>query len=518
LSGATHQTTDFSVSDALLVEGDNTVTLTATGSSDISFVDLTRLTYARAYRAVNDALNFSVTGYSSAHVTGFSSSQLRVIDITNPNAPIELMSFVSLGDGGYGFDVNNPTSGPKNFIAFVDSLAAQPASIVANQPSTWSAANNAADMIILTHADFRDSIEPLATARRNQGMKVAVVDVEDVFDEFSYGAHRPVAIRDFLQWATTHWQKAPQYLLLVGHSSWDPRNFMGQGNSDFVPTKLLDTAELETASDDWLADFDDDGIPELAVGRLPAHTAGEASTMVSKILSYEQSLGTNRGALLVSDRGFEDQTSQVGSIVSSVMTVQTLSRSAVNNDSLMQTEIVNAIDQGPQIVNYFGHGSVTVWTGAGLLNQNNAATLTNGNRLSLFVMMTCLNSYSHDAYIDSLAEILLKDTKGGAVATWSSSGETEPEGQASMNQQLYQLLLSNPSMTLGQAIRNAKVASPDIDVRRTWQLLGDPSMKLFQVPPAAPRVIPAGNRQPLTGVTINQSRKQRLVERIRHSQ
>src|SRR5262249_10074558 len=90
LSGKLHQTNDFSVSDALLLEGDNTVTLTATGgSSDISCVDVTRLTYARAYRAVNDALNFSVTGYSSAQVTGFSSSQLRLIDITNPNAPVE---------------------------------------------------------------------------------------------------------------------------------------------------------------------------------------------------------------------------------------------------------------------------------------------------------------------------------------------------------------------------------------------------------------------------------------------
>jgi hypothetical protein len=207
--------------------------------------------------------------------------------------------------------------------------------------------------------------------------------------------------------------------------------------------------------------------------------------------------------LLVSDRGFEDQTSQVGSILSSAMTVQTLSRSAINNDSQMQTQIVNSIDQGPQIVNYFGHGSVNVWTGAGLLNQNNAAALTNGNRLSLFVMMTCLNSYSDDAYIDSLAEILLKNPQGGAVATWSSSGQTVPEAQAGMNRQLYQLLLSNPSMRLGQAIRNAKMTSPDIDVRHTWQLLGDPSMKLFAVTPAATRT--AADRQPPAGMTINQA-------------
>jgi len=55
-----------------------------------------------------------------------------------------------------------------------------------------------------------------------------------------------------------------------------------------VPTKELDTAELETASDDWLADFDGDGISEIALGRLPARTTADASTMISKILKYDQ--------------------------------------------------------------------------------------------------------------------------------------------------------------------------------------------------------------------------------------
>jgi Peptidase family C25 len=189
--------------------------------------------------------------------------------------------------------------------------------------------------------------------------------------------------------------------------------------------------------------------------------------------------------LLVSDRGFEGVSDHIGSVLSAATTVQTLNRSAINDDALMQSEIVNSINQGPLIVNYVGHGSVTVWTGSGLLNKDNAATFTNGGRLSVFVMTTCLNSYSHDAFVDSLAEILFKNPQGGAVATWSSSGKTAPEGQTDMNLSLYQLILSNPSMTLGDAVRNAKMSSPDIDVRHTWILLGDPSMKLLSGPPPA---------------------------------
>jgi hypothetical protein len=47
-----------------------------------------------------------------------------------------------------------------------------------------------------------------------------------------------------------------------------------------------------------------------------------------------------------------------------------------------------------------------------------------------------------------------------------------------MGQQLFQLLYSGASMTLGDATRQAKLATNDIDVRRTWILFGDPTMKI----------------------------------------
>jgi hypothetical protein len=97
----------------------------------------------------------------------------------------------------------------------------------------------------------------------------------------------------------------------------------------------------------------------------------------------------------------------------------------------------------------------------------------------MFVMMTCLNGYFHDAALDSLAEALLKTERGGAVAVWASSGLTMPVEQALMNQELYRLLFANrPALTLGDATVRAKAVVSDGDIRRTWILFGDPTTRL----------------------------------------
>ena len=74
----------------------------------------------------------------------------------------------------------------------------------------------------------------------------------------------------------------PRFVLLVGDATFDPRNFLGKGDFDFVPTKLIDTAPMETVSDDWFVDFDLDGVPEMAIGRLPVRTKDQAAAIVAR--------------------------------------------------------------------------------------------------------------------------------------------------------------------------------------------------------------------------------------------
>jgi hypothetical protein len=95
-------------------------------------------------------------------------------------------------------------------------------------------------------------------------------------------------------------------------------------------------------------------------------------------------------------------------------------------------------------------------------------------------MLTCLNAMFGDVYTTSLAESLLRVPDGGAVAVWASSGMTDPPPQNVANLALFRILAANPTITIGELVARAKAATTDHDVRTTWMLLGDPTLKLQQ--------------------------------------
>src|SRR5205085_10143101 len=164
------------------------------------------------------------------------------------------------------------------------------------------------------------SVQSLAALRQGQGYQVSVVDVDNIYDEFNYGVHSPAAVKDFLNWTYTHWQRQPQFVMLAGSGTLDPRNYTGEGFMDFVPTKLIDTNTMETASDDWFVDFNNDGKPQMSIGRLPVHTAAEATIVVNKIIAYDKS-DKVQAMVLVSDINdgidFNSANDQIRSIIPS---------------------------------------------------------------------------------------------------------------------------------------------------------------------------------------------------------
>jgi hypothetical protein len=507
-----HPTQLFSVAASLIHTGDNTLQLTAIGGpQDISLVDVVRITYAHTYTADNDSLLIGINSGATTRVSGFSNHGVRVVDVTDQTNIQELAPVLTAqSDGTFAADVQVPGSSslqPHILLVFADAQAGHPDSIKHNDPSAWGAHPSGADYLIVTSRDFLSSAQLLAQYRHTQGLAVAVIDVEDIYDEFSFGAHSPTAIREFLQLATTNWQTKPRYVLLLGDASYDPRNYLGQGSTDFVPTKLLDTTQMETSSDDWLADFNNDGVADLAMGRLPARSATDANVMVNKIISYETApFDPQRGALLVADNSFESSSVMVSGLLPAAMPRQLINRSS-GSDPAIHTQIVDALNQGPRLVNYSGHGSNGVWTGASLLSIFDAPNLTNASRPSVFTMMTCLNGYFPNAYNDSLAEALLKASNGGAVAVWASTGMTEPSSQSLIDQSFYQQLSSGQAVLLGDAVHTAKLTTTDPDVRRTWTLFGDPATRVVSLTPTATNgsvggIITDGAGQPLAGTTI----------------
>jgi autotransporter-associated beta strand protein len=487
LDGQENRSATFSVNSSVLREGDNQVRMVSGGSGDVSITDHLRLSYRHTFRADDDRLRFKAPA-GVVQVGGFNSPYIRVVDVTNPSSPFEVpLDRDAVRDpqqGTWSVVVNVTGGATRELYAFANTQTALPSAVTANKPSTWSTdAGQQADMVVITHGDFTEQVAPLVAQRTAEGMNVKVVDVEDLYDEFSYGAHTPQAIREFLASTKAGWDKAPAYVLLVGDGTYDPRDRLGRGRFDLVPSKLVDAGAMETASDDWFADFDGDGISDIAVGRLPVRTQAEAATVINKIVG-RTSDPTQTSALLVADRegadgfSFEAAADGLQTLLPTGSSVTRVNR-GTQDAATVRSQILAGVNAGPLVVNWTGHGSIDVWTGDGLLRGTDAPSLTNGSRLPLFVMMTCLNGYYEGTGLDSLAESVLKAEQGGAYAVWASSGMTEPNAQAQANRELYRIIFSEGgAVRLGDAVRRAKAATTDRDVRTTWVFFGDPSSRL----------------------------------------
>ena len=479
-TGQANSVASYSVPTLLLQEGQNTVTLVGqNGSSDLSLVDYLRLTYNHTYTVDGDRLKLTAPAGQPLTIDGFSNSAARVFDITDAAAVQEIVGQVQQQGASYSVSLVPQGAGQRTLLALTANQADVASQVAANLPSTWSKTAQGADLLIITPRSFFSAVDALRVARQQQGLSVAVVDTEDLYDEFSFGQKTPQAIKDFLSLASTGWKKKPRYVLLVGDASFDPKNYLAYGDFDLLPTRLVDDAFQEAASDDWYADFDGDGVPEMAVGRLPVRTADEAARLIARVFSYEAA-GVPNEMLLVADStddyDFAGASNQLHSLVSSDVRVVDVQRGALG-DPATHAAVMAAIARGQRLVNYVGHGSTNLWRGNTLTNTD-AAAMENADRLPVFLMMTCLNGYFMDPAADCLAEALLKAPPRGAVAVWAASGQTLPQGQWQMNQELYRQVFTTRHMRLGDAARAAKQGTTDADVRRTWILFGDPTMRL----------------------------------------
>jgi len=478
----------------LLQEGANTVTLTAqNGEDDLSLVDYVRLTYPHSYTADSDTLKCAADSGDFLVVGGFQQAPTRLLDITNPAQPFQIASQARKATDGYSLEAKLPSfpGGTRALLALTDDQISMPAALVANSPSTWHSPQGGSEVVVVSAPDFAAQVAPLVQMHRSQGRSVALVIVDDLYDEFNFGEKSPQAIRDFLQTATKRWQRKPAYLLLAGDASMDPRNYLGFGSFDFVPTKLVLTSELKTASDDWFSDFNDTGFAQVTTGRLPFRTADDAATLIGKIVAYESTPASGAWAtqaMLVADQDdaaadFTQQAQAIQALLPQSMAVSNVFVSTLGSSAARQA-VIDGINSGKLLVNYNGHGSVEVWSGADLLDDASASALTNGSRLPVFVVMNCLNGYFHDVYTQSLAEALLLAKDGGAVAVWASSGLTSPEPQFQMDQAFTRSLTGQVTPVLGDAIRSAKQSITDADVRRTFILFGDPLLRVWPLAPS----------------------------------
>ncbi len=468
---------------SILVEGANQLRLVAIGgnpqTTDISLFTSMKINFARRYQADQNRLSFYVPNYKNVYAEKFATPNVRVFDMTNSDAPV-LVSGLNIEAINGSFRVNIPSNRGRVLYALEDSGISTAASIIQNIPSTLSTNVRNGEMIIVSHKNFLTQANTWADYRRARGISVEVTDIEDIYDEFNYGIKCADCIRDFLNYAKTNWQTAPKYTMFIGDSTYDPKNYKG-ANADFVPSRLADTVYTEISSDDTLADFNNDGLAEVAVGRIPARDAATVTLVFNKMTLFEQTVtqAPPRGAFFASDvpngYDFEGSSQRLCNQLPSTIGCTKVNRAEANASANLMAQI----NQGKYLVNYSGHGNASAWENTGFFGNALANQLNNGNNLSIFTMLSCLNGYFTDPLNESLSEVLLKNPNGGAVTTWASAGLTTPDIQEIMATRFYGQIGAGNITRIGDLVNDAKTTIDfGRDVRISWVLLGDPAMKV----------------------------------------
>jgi len=496
-----------SIPPGMLREGENTVTLTSQdGEYDLSLVQSIQITYPHTYTADSDSLKFTGRPGDQLTVTGFTNIPNTVLDITDPDQPVQLTPQIvsssnSNSTSHYALQVQVPwTSGNTTttnaaapplhtLLAVASDRVDGVAGIRANHPSHWHSPQAGAEIAMVSYGDFASALTPLVNAHKAAGQSSAVVMVDDLYDEFNFGEHSPYAIRNFLLTATKAWQTPPHYLLLNGRASLDPRNYLGYGHLDLVPTKIIPTPGLMTASDDWFSDFNDTGMPAIATGRFPVSTTSEANLVAAKVATYEGETKDGESttgpwtsqALMVADNNDTEDFTQDSQLVQaqlpSSMHATDVFASTMTT-AQVELAIVTSINSGQLLVNYSGHGSEDQWSGSDFFDNTTANSLTNGSSLPVFLIMNCLNGFFQDVYESPLAVTLMLAPNGGAVAVVASSSLNQAAPQTLLDKLIVQNAFGSPHPTLGDAILQAKSGINSLAVRKTFNLLGDPAMPL----------------------------------------
>ncbi len=473
----------FTFSTALLNEGGNTLRMVTLNNvpgsiSDNSLFDSLKINFARRYLADQNRLSFYVPNYKTSYAEGFSSANIRVFDTTNSDTPV-LLNGLTVEPHNGGFRVNLPSNRGRVMYAVENSGLATADSVTPNNPSTLSTPTHNAEMVIVAHKDFLTQANDWANYRRTQGLTVEVVRIEDVYDEFNYGVLSADCIRSFLEYAKNNWQTAPKYVLLLGDASYDPKNHLATGGN-FLPTRMVDTVYSEAPSDETMADFNNDGLAEIAVGRIAARDAAAVTLAYTKLVAFEQTIAQahSRGALFASDLpdgyDFEGVSNRLCAQLPTTINCVKINR----GQPTAAADLVTSLNQGKFLVNYTGHGNAQVWAAPGFFSGSQAGQMTNGNNLSVFTMLTCLNGYFVQP-TDSLSEVLMKNPNGGAVSAWASSGLTTPDIQEIMATRFFNQINVGTITRLGDLIKDAKTTiNSGRDVRLSWILLGDPAMKI----------------------------------------
>jgi hypothetical protein len=478
------------VPHALLREGDNVVELAALVGPgvpfDLVYLNSFELEYERLYRALDDQIQVTAQGASLLRVEGFSGPDVLVLEVSDPRDPV-LVERTRVEASGGSFAVSFASEPQGRYLVARAAAARAAADVVGDEHAFLASRGNAADVVLIAPEGLEAGAEALAGIRRSEGLQARVVRLQDVYDEFSGGIADPLAIRSFLESAVRRWAVAPRYVVLVGDGTFDHRNRMGQGGS-LLPVAMAGTPQGLVPSDNRLADLvGDDGVPELAIGRLPVQGPEELDAWVAKSAAYSAASGTWPGrALWIADNPdaggeFAADAEALRERLPDSLAAEPVYLGQVSR-SEARTAILGSLREGVGLVSYHGHGGLDRLADEGLLVTADVQTLGNLDRLPVVTALTCVVGRFDLPGYDSLGEALLLREDGGAIALLAPSGFSLNHEADAIGRGFVDALAGDGELRLGDAVRAGLAAHLALHDRQLhvpflYSLLGDPSAR-----------------------------------------
>ena len=416
----------------------------------------------------------------------------------------------------------------------VDSASIRTPGGALDSPSRLRTTHPGADYVIISHEDFLDAAERLAGHRRESGLAAEIVDVEDIYDEFSHGLMLREAIGAFISHAYHNWERPPQYVLLLGDATFDYRNVQGGGQPCYVPTLYYHARRRGHSPSDYLYSLvdGDDLLPDVAVGRLAVESAAEAEGVVDKIVRYdtEPAPGDWRSRVIYlanhhSKDVFTLPSDELASRFSEPFGLQSVKIYNPDEQHLPNPTgkaFLDELNAGALLVNFNGHGAAGTMQYLFSLqfpDWDYLSQVDNGRRLPLVTALSCLNGMFVNPHTEAIGEVFTDRPDGGSIAYISASAQSFISQNDLLGQHLYGQFFDERTLAFGPALNAAKVQvlaahSSWTASALTMQLFGDPAQELAlpRLPDYQPLELAAGEELvsgsivPVAAVLANNSR------------
>lgn len=516
----------------VLLNGFNTITFELWNSDgnfyDEIYLNWYRLEYRDNYIVENDRLLFK--GESGAGPWLYAISGLNgnagytaneyAYDVTDIFAPQRIANPVLSGSGPYTLEFADST-GDRRYSVVGPNGGVAPARIeaVSYSASAYTPANllskdNGADWIMISHKDFWADALRLSQYRAKK-YRVALIDVQQIYDQFNGGMRSSESIREFLRYTHANWkQSAPKFVVLMGDGNNDMRNYR-YSEPTYIPPFLIvaDPTLGETAADNRFVTFlGNDILPDMSIGRFPVSTPLEAATVVSKTIRYETTPfydDWNTNVLFISDNleggggnfynfsdiladGYADpqKTPDSKFLPDPYHAIKIYLENASPaypgcSVAGCQQDIVNAINQGALFTSYVGHAVKTSWASEPLVDGRIVDQFTNADKLSIFLAMACFEGFFHEADgTVPLAEQYIL-SPNGAVASWSPTGFGVATGHDYLEQGFFLAVFQQGIEKVGlaadagkQYLHDHAPAGKYDDLIDTFVIFGDPALQI----------------------------------------